>query len=304
MKLFSTLALAKGPDLHARVGACLLAAWCAAPLVQAQGLAMQDPSDWSAFQGAAPEASTTGPLMDVVFDDVKREGPWRVSDQRRLMPDATQLLQMLRDARWDEALQWLRQTQPDLSRADDAGHTPLSLAAAAGQLPLVREMVRQGAPLDQVGTQGWTPLAVAVWNGHELVVRDLLRAGARVDAPTLTGQLPLHVACAAGKPRLMAMLVQAGADWRWPNRRGHHAVSEAAFFGHVPALQWLADQQVPLAAIDAIRLNAVHAAALGGHLNAVRWLQQRGAAVPSPLTQVLIDQITPAPPTAQAPVTP
>lgn len=304
MKLFSMPALSKGLDLHARVGACLLVVWSAAPLVQAQGLAMQAPSDWSVFQGAAPEASTTGPLLDVVFDDVKREGPWRVSDQRRLMPEATQLLQLLVDARWDEALQWLRQTQPDLSRADDGGHTPLSLAAAAGQLPLVREMVRQGAPLDQVGTQGWTPLAAAVWNGHELVVRDLLRAGARTDAPTLTGQLPLHVACAAGKPRLMAMLVQAGADWRWPNRRGHHAVSEAAMFGHINALQWLADQQVPLSAKDATGLNAVHAAALGGHKNVVRWLQHRGVPAPSPLTQVLIDQIDPTQQTAQVPGTP
>ena len=272
-------------------GICLAATLAGLPLlVQAQSLAMQDPGDWASFQPTAPDAPTTGPLLAEVFDDIKREGPWQVSGQRRLMPDTLTLFQQLRASRWDEALLTLKQQQPDLSRPDDEGNTPLSLAAAAGQLPMVREMIRQGAPLDQIGSAGWTPLTAAVWHGHELVVRDLLRAGARVDAPTVTGQLPLHVASAAGKPRLMAMLVQAGADWRWPNRRGHHAVSEAAFFGHVPALQWLADQQVPLAAMDATRLNAVHAAALGGHLDTVRWLQQRGVGVPSALSQVLIEQ--------------
>jgi Ankyrin repeats (3 copies)/Ankyrin repeats (many copies) len=270
------------------VAACLSASCMQA---QSQSLAMQDPSEWAAFQGAAPNAATAGPLLDAVFDDVKREGPWRVSDQRRLTPDALRFLQLLRASQWDEALKALKQQQPDLSQADDNGHTPLSLAAAAGQLTLVREMIRQGAPLDKVGGHGWTPLAAAVWHGHELVVRDLLRAGARVDAPTLTGQLPLHVASAAGKTRLMAMLVQAGANWRWPNRRGHHAVSEAALFGHVQALQWLSDQGLPLAAADTTQLNAVHAAAMGGHLDTVHWLQQRGVGVPSVLTQVLIEQL-------------
>lgn len=294
------LASAKGPGQLLRATACLMGLICLALGAQAQGLAMQDPSDWSAFQGSAPEAPTQGPLLDAVFDDVRREGPWRVSDQQRLMSDATRLLQQLREARWDEALQTLKQQQPDLSRSDETRQTPLSLAAAAGQLPLVREMIRQGAPLDKVGAGGWTPLAAAVWHGHELVVRDLLRAGARLDAPTLTGQLPLHVAAAAGKPRLMAMLMQAGADWRWPNRRGHHAVSEAALFGHTAALQWLADQRVPLDAPDTTRLNALHAAALGGHPDTVQWLQQRGVPMPSALTQVLIEQAQ----TMQATATP
>jgi Ankyrin repeats (3 copies) len=294
--------LLRRPSLRARVGA--LGAVCcmlAAPALQAQDLSMQDPGEWSAFQRAASQASTTGPLLDVVFDDVNRAGPWRISDQRRLAPEAVQLLQLLRTAKWDEALLWLKQQQPDLNRADDAGDTPLSLAAAAGQLPLVREMIRQGAQLDDIGSGGLTPLAAAVWQGHELVVRDLLHAGARLDAPTLTGQLPLHVASAAGKPRLMGMLMKAGANWRSTNRRGHHAVSEAAMFGHIAALQWLAMKGVPLAAPDATRLNALHAAALGGHLDTVRWLQARGVPMPSALTQVMVEQLKNPPPATPTP---
>jgi ankyrin repeat protein len=273
---------------------CAGLALCASA-VHAQGLAMQDMGTWSAFQAPAAEPAATGPVLDVLFDDVRREGPWRVSDQKRLSAPAAQLIQLLRDAHWDDALRVLKQQQPDLNQTDENRNTPLSLAAAAGQLPLVREMLRQGAQLDQTGTNGMTPLAAATWHGHELVVRDLLRSGARLDAPTLTGQLPLHVACAAGKPRIMALLVQAGANWRWVNKRGHHAVSEAAFFGQTAALQWLAEQGAVLSAPDDTRLNAVHAAALGGHLGVVRWLQQKGVPVPSVLTQVLIDQIASAP---------
>ena len=267
------------------------------PALPAQSLGMADVHAWSAFVPPAPEPARAAPLPDAAWQDIQRTGPWTRPAQARLAADAQGLLDLLSGARWAEALDWLKARQPDLNQRAEDGRTPLTMVASAGELALLREMLRQGAQPDQVGAAGMTPLGAAAFAGHELLVRDLLREGARTDVPGATGQLPLHLACAAGHPRVAALLVQGGADWRWPNREGRHAVSEAALFGQIPVLQWLAGQGADLAAPDLYRLNAVHAAALGRQPATVAWLRGQGVPVASALSQVLIEQMDlPQPP--------
>ncbi|MDO9237140.1 MAG: ankyrin repeat domain-containing protein [Aquabacterium sp.] len=249
----------------------------------------------SALCGAQGVLERTGPVKDLDFQDVGRDGPWQRSAQARLSQPEQQLLQWLTPGRWVDALALLKQQQPDLNRRDESGLTPLSMAARAGQLALVREMIRQGADVDQIGAGGATPLGAAALAGHELVVRDLLLQGARVDVPGASGQLPLHLACAAGHTRVVAMLVAQGADWRGLNLQGRHAVAEAAYFGQIPVLQWFDAAQVDLSSPDRYRLNAVHAAALGMQPQAVAWLRDKAVPVPSVITQVLIDQLASTP---------
>lgn len=277
--------------VHGLLGlSCLLG--CASG-VMAQSMGLADEHAWSAFASLPSEAPRPAKPLDLAFGDIRREGPWATSTAAMPAADVSRLFDLLDQAKWPDALAWLKQTNPDLNRPDTLGRTPLSMAARAGQLALVREMIRQGADVDQRGAGGMTPLGGAALGGHELVVRDLLLAGAELDRPGATGQLPLHLACTTGQVRIVELLLQQGADWRWPNRQGRHAVAEAAYFGQMGVLTALAARDgSSLAAPDVHRLNAVHAAALGGQLNTVDWLRARGVPVPSVLSQVLIDQLT------------
>ncbi|MGE5452827.1 MAG: ankyrin repeat domain-containing protein [Acidobacteriota bacterium] len=269
-------------------------AWCA-PVAWAQiepgPVSSQDVSAWSSFGSPAPAPERTGPVADQAYALIKQPGPWREVEFNRLGPAEAKLLSLLQARDGAAAKEWLKQTDPDVNAQDPVTRaTALSLAASAGQLDVVRELIRRGAELDRVGAGGATPLGAAVFHGHELVVKDLIRKGARVDAPGATGQLPLHLACATGQTRLIQILLEAGASYHDVNRQGRHAMDEAALFGQLAAMQTLAQAGARYAEPDLYRLNAVHAAALGQQKDVLAFLARQQVPVPSVLTQVLIDQ--------------
>ncbi|MDE2594148.1 MAG: ankyrin repeat domain-containing protein [Burkholderiales bacterium] len=251
-----------------------------------------DVHDWASFVAPAAAPERVGPVADEAFALTKQSGPWRDVDFNRLGKAEARLLTLLRGKDWTQAKDWLKQADPDVNAQDPfTKATALTLAAQAGQLDLVRELMRRGAELDRVGAGGATPLGAAVFHGHELVVKDLIRKGARVDVPGATGQLPLHLACATGQVRLIEVLLKAGASYHEVNRQGRHAMDEAALFGQLGAMQTLAHAGASYAEPDLYRLNAVHAAALGQQKDVLAFLERQQVPVPSVLTQVLIDQV-------------
>ncbi|HET8870733.1 MAG TPA: ankyrin repeat domain-containing protein [Aquabacterium sp.] len=267
--------------------------WSALAITLLMGLPYQAHADieWASFVLPGP-AVRGGPVANEAYALIKQGGPWVRVEQDRLGSAEQHFMELLATQRWSAALDWLKANHPDLNVADPlSGATPLSMASAAGQLDLVREMIREGASLDVPGVQGWTPLAAAVFRGHELVAKELLRKGARWDAPTRLGQLPLHLACATGQLRMIDLLLTQGADWRVPNGQGRHALEEAALFGQVPAMQALvAKAGANYAEPDQYGLNAVHAAALGYQRATLDFLKVQGVAAPSAVTQILVDQ--------------
>ena len=260
----------------------------------AQSLALADPNPWSDFPRVAAPApdALQGLAVHETFRAIVQEGPWRAD--HRPVPNVIEQRWMadLQARRWGQALVTLKgEHGMRLSLPDASGATALGLAARAGQLDLVRELIRQGAPLDAPAVHGLTPLAAAAAEGHDLVVHDLLRAGAKVHAQTQQGQTALHMAAAAGRVRTIALLLRHGADLRARNKEGRMPLHQAAYRGHVQAVQALADAGQSMAVPYAHGLNAVHAAALGNQPDTVAWLRSQGVPVPSLLSQVLIDQM-------------
>lgn len=256
-----------------------------------QGMGFADVDEWSDFKLPSSIPARDTPYPDLAFQDMKQEGPWARSVERRLAPSEQRLQEHLLQARWTQALAWLKEARPDLNRRDESGVTPLTLAVRAGQMELVREMLRQGADIDQVGAGGMTPLGAAAYAGHDVIAKDLLRRGADVDARGATGQTPLHLACAAGHASTVSLLLQNGADWQLPNKSGRYALEEAAYFGRIGVMQLIIKAGASPLQRDEHGLNAVHAAALGEQPAALDWLRQQGVPVQSMLTQLLIEQI-------------
>jgi ankyrin repeat protein len=89
----------------------------------------------------------------------------------------------------------------------------LHRAAAAGDLPRARELIREGASLNAFDAIGYAPLHYAVKNEWFEMVRLLLDAGADIDAhaPDADAGAPITVAAAHASPRMVEFLLNFGA---------------------------------------------------------------------------------------------
>jgi uncharacterized protein len=95
--------------------------------------------------------------------------------------------------------------------------TALIAAAHLGHGPVVRELIRAGAPLDHVNNLGWTALIEAIVLGdggarHTQCVKTLLEAGANPNLPDATGRSPLALAGARGYGEMARLIAAAGGQ--------------------------------------------------------------------------------------------
>lgn len=83
---------------------------------------------------------------------------------------------------------------------------PLWLAAAKGQLEIVKELIAAGADVNAGVTEVGAPLHVAVLRGQKDVVEVLLTNGANKDAIDHSGKTPLDIALKKGHKELIELL--------------------------------------------------------------------------------------------------
>lgn len=117
-----------------------------------------------------------------------------------------------------ELVRQLMRQGADVNDAYGDGMTALHWAADANNLPLAEVLLYAGANTE-AGTRigHYTPLHIASRKGNADLVRVLVRAGANHNAAsTNTGALPLHLAAASGNVAAVTALLEAGAD---PNAR-------------------------------------------------------------------------------------
>ncbi len=120
---------------------------------------------------------------------------------------------MRRFAMFSGAAALLLAVHPASGASEDRG---LLAAAEAGQVEVVRALLRDGVDRDVARGDGLTALHLSAQRGHEGVVAELLAAdatGALVHAGTRIGRYtPLHLAARAGHGEIVRRLLEAGAD--------------------------------------------------------------------------------------------
>lgn len=117
----------------------------------------------------------------------------------------------------------LKSPGTDVNAINQAGETPLMLAAIHGRLDWVQLLVKRGA---LVNDAGWTALHYAAAGPNEHVVRWLLEQGAEIDARSPNGTTPLMMAAGYGGLSGADILIDAGAD---VTLRNDHRMSAADF---------------------------------------------------------------------------
>lgn len=180
--------------------------------------------------------------------------------------------------------------QVSASTDDGSGWgSPLSLAALAGHVPMVRFLLEKGAdpnpkgsswraPLYQASRQGVLEPGMPRWSregDHIGVVRVLLDGGAD---PKVSGSLPgklLRMAFDAGATDLVERLLDSGAI---AGEEGlGTALRQACRAGRVPLMKRLLEAGASLDAVSKRGDTMLNAAAQGGRVEAIRFLLEKGS---------------------------
>lgn len=92
-----------------------------------------------------------------------------------------------------EAEMWLKERPQDIDVPDNAGNTPLQIAALEGDVEVVQLLLDAGCDITSKNIDKDTPLIDAVENGHLEVVRLLLKAGLDPRQKNAKGQEPFEL---------------------------------------------------------------------------------------------------------------
>jgi ankyrin repeat protein len=136
----------------------------------------------------------------------------------------------------------------NVNKTDEAGVTPLHLAAAVGLKEVAELLLAKGADANAKTSQdlwggylemtgavraGATPLHAAATSGDPNTVKALLARGAQLDARDESGDTPLHHAAISGNTDVVEFLTAKGADVNAQNTEGATPLVGALLRGHV-----------------------------------------------------------------------
>ncbi|USX24299.1 ankyrin repeat domain-containing protein [Oxalobacteraceae bacterium OTU3CINTB1] len=122
----------------------------------------------------------------------------------------------------------------DLEAKAPNGNTALMMAAFRQNKPVVLDMIKRGAHVNQ---KGWTALHYAAAAGSVEITNILLEQHAYIDAESPSGMTPLMMAAREGAEQVVALLLERGADATLKDRGFKLTAAEFALKADKP---WIA----------------------------------------------------------------
>lgn len=132
------------------------------------------------------------------------------------------------------ALLLMEQKGIDLEAKAPNGNTALMMAAFRQNKPMVLEMIKRGA---QVNQKGWAALHYSAAAGSVELTSILLEHHAYIDAESPSGMTPLMIAAREGQEKVVALLLEQGADATLKDGGFHLTAAEFATKADKP---WIA----------------------------------------------------------------
>ena len=176
---------------------------------------------------------------------------------------------------------------PDVTDVDNC--TPLVYATLRGFVGCVKILLEDGKVSVQSPTPGadLIPLSLAARAGHIDVVRLLLSHGAP-SVPNTNGEYPIHLAAQEGHAEIVRILA-SHEGWDLPDKYNEWTpLFHAARFGHDTCLRVLLDNGSRIDRFDEAGNSALYYAAWYGHRPCVALLLEAAANItpgPTPITQ-------------------
>ncbi|MES2741697.1 MAG: ankyrin repeat domain-containing protein [Pseudomonadota bacterium] len=123
-------------------------------------------------------------------------------------------------------------------------------AARAGDVPVLREFIVAGYPLDLRAEKGYTALILAAYHGHAEAVQALMAGGADPCAKDDRGNLALTGAIFKGELAIAHTLLGAKCQVDQRNKAGQTPAMYAALFHRTDILAALRDKGADMEAKD------------------------------------------------------
>ncbi|MFS2002401.1 ankyrin repeat domain-containing protein [Duganella sp. CT11-25] len=122
----------------------------------------------------------------------------------------------------------------DMEAKAPNGNTALMMAAFRQNKPMVLDMIKRGA---QVNQKGWAALHYSAAAGSTEITTILLDHHAYIDAESPSGMTPLMIAAREGQEKVVELLLEQGADATLKDGGFHLTAAEFAIKADKP---WIA----------------------------------------------------------------
>ena len=132
------------------------------------------------------------------------------------------------------ALLLMEQKGIDLEAKAPNGNTALMMAAFRQNKPMVLDMIKRGA---QVNQKGWAAIHYSAAAGSTEITTILLDHHAYIDAESPSGMTPLMIAAREGQEKVVELLLEQGADATLKDGGFHLTAAEFATKADKP---WIA----------------------------------------------------------------
>jgi ankyrin repeat protein len=166
--------------------------------------------------------------------------------------------------------------RPDM--ANDYGVTPLTLAAANGNAPIIVQLIEGGAKPNTALPTGETALMTAAHTGRIEAVRALINHGADVNArENIKGQTALMWSIWQGHDDVTRVLINTGADITATSDSGFTPLLFAVREGNLPIVRALLGKGAGVMESSTDGNTALHVAVVRGHVDMAKFLLNQGA---------------------------
>jgi len=136
----------------------------------------------------------------------------------------------------------LAQPTIDVNALNNAGESPLMMAALKGDATSAKMLLDSGAKVNQ---PGWSALHYAATGPEPKLVQLLIERGAEVDAASPNGSTPLMMAAQYGSEDSVSLLLARGADVSRRNEKSLRAVDFAKLSGRETLVKRLEQATAP-----------------------------------------------------------
>ncbi|XP_072862519.1 ankyrin repeat domain-containing protein 29 isoform X3 [Chlorocebus sabaeus] len=164
----------------------------------------------------------------------------------------------------------------DINLQREDGGTALLAASQYGHMQVVETLLKHGANIHDQLYDGATALFLAAQGGYLDVIRLLLASGAKVNQPRQDGTAPLWIASQMGHSEVVRVMLLRGAERDAARNDGTTALLKAANKGYNDVIEELLKFS-PTLGILKNGTSALHAAVLSGNIKTVALLLEAGA---------------------------
>ena len=137
---------------------------------------------------------------------------------------------------------------------NELNHSPLTLAMAAQNYELIKELLDKGANPNEPGFKGHPHIHMATLMDNKKILKLLLDNGANVDSTNSSQNTALHIASIENDIQTLTVLLDHGATIDKSDVRGLTPLQIAVYLGHLNVVQKLleynADPNIPMKESD------------------------------------------------------